>query len=46
MFVLSFTQAEELFWSDEFEFLDESKWTHLVSTYPLVSGKLKGVQCT
>lgn len=27
---------ETLVWSDEFDILDESKWEHLVTTYPLV----------
>ena len=27
---------ETLVWSDEFDSLDESKWEHLVTTYPLV----------
>ena len=27
---------ETLVWSDEFDTLDESKWTHLVTTHPLV----------
>ena len=28
--------CETLIWSDEFDFLDETKWTHMVTTYPLV----------
>ena len=31
------TQPKNLLWADEFEFLDETKWLHLVTTYPLVS---------
>ena len=27
--------CETLVWSDEFDSLDESKWSHLVTTYPL-----------
>ena len=27
---------KKLIWSDEFDFLDQSKWVHLVTTYPLV----------
>ena len=27
--------SERLVWSDEFDSLDESKWSHLVTTYPL-----------
>ena len=26
--------CEKLVWSDEFEFLDETKWSHLVTTHP------------
>ena len=29
------TICEKLIWSDEFDVLDESKWSHLVTTYPL-----------
>ena len=28
-------RSETLIWSDEFDTLDESKWSHLVTTYPL-----------
>ena len=27
--------CEKLIWSDEFDQLDETKWSHLVTTYPL-----------
>jgi len=27
--------CETLIWSDEFDFLDETKWSHFVTTYPL-----------
>ena len=30
---------ETLVWSDEFDTPDESKWEHLVTTYPLVTIK-------
>ena len=28
-------RSERLIWSDEFDVLDETKWSHLVTTYPL-----------
>ena len=35
-----FVHPESLVWSDEFDHLDESKWQHLVTTYPLVCGDM------
>ena len=35
--ILGFSFSEKLVWSDEFDVLDEDKWSHLVTTYPLVN---------
>ena len=40
-----FVHPETLVWSDEFDHLDESKWQHLVTTYPLVYGDMSHVTC-